>query len=121
MGPWDARSPRVRIVQRPEGEAPEWVRDAWIGLELPLVHPDAMDSRGFGAVTGPKTAISEWVQCLLGRSKVVSGYVVPAYEAVELLSCRSPEAAAWWRSEAKLFVGKGRNLMFDAPACERLD
>ena len=29
---------RIKIIKRPAGEAPEWVRDAWIGLELIAVN-----------------------------------------------------------------------------------
>jgi hypothetical protein len=112
--------PSVRIVRRPDGEAPEWVRDAWIGLELPLACPEPITTRGFGAVTGPRNAVSELVQSLLGRWKPVSGYIVPAFEAVELLSRQSPEAAAWWRCQAKFLVSEGRTLLFDTPACERV-
>jgi hypothetical protein len=28
---------RIRIVSAPPGEAPQWVREQWIGCELPLV------------------------------------------------------------------------------------
>ena len=28
---------RVKIVRRPEGEAPKWVRDCWIGVELNVI------------------------------------------------------------------------------------
>jgi hypothetical protein len=120
-GPWDERISTVRIIARPEGEAPEWVRDAWIGLELPLVHAGAVETLGFGVLTGPKYRWVESLLCRLGRAQRVCGYVVPADEAVERLAGKSPEAARWWRENAARYTQPGAAFVFDVPACEPFD
>jgi hypothetical protein len=120
-GPWEASLGRIRIVRRPEGEAPEWVRDAWIGIELPLLHPAAIESRIVGGVlTMPKTRLGHWLSVLMGRSRVVSGYLVDANDAVRRLEGRNPTAAIWWRTNAAWCVQPGGQFIFDRPACERI-
>ena len=111
----------VRIIARPEGEAPEAVRDAWIGLELPLLYAQPVETLGFGVLTGPKYRWLENLLCRLGRAQRISGYVVPADEAVERLAGKDPEAARWWRENAARYIQPGASFVFDEPACEPLD
>jgi len=120
MKPWDWRRYRVRIVQRPEGEAPQWVRDAWIGLELPLLDKAPVTTVGFGVLTGPKSRFMEWWRCLLRRYVVVTGYEVESATAIRLLAEVRPDAADWWKRRTPRFLAPGAVFVFDAPACERL-
>ncbi|RZJ21800.1 MAG: hypothetical protein EON85_15385 [Brevundimonas sp.] len=108
----------IRIVARPDGEAPEAIRDAWIGLELPLVHPEPINTLGFGVLTGPKYRWLEILLCHLGRAQKVSGYVVPADEAIQRLAAKDPAAAMWWKTNAARYITPGAHLVFDLPACE---
>jgi len=110
----------IRIVRRPEGEAPEWVRDAWIGVEIPLLCPEPVSTFGFGVVSGPKHIVLDWLLSLIGRAKPVAGFVVAADAAVACLAEREPAAANWWRTEASYSVRPGARFIFDAPACERI-
>jgi hypothetical protein len=109
---------KVRIVQAPIGEAPEWVREAWVGLELPLAHPEEVAVETGGVLTGPRTWLGGWWARLTGRLEVVSGYVVKADRAIDLLGRSRPEAAAWWRAHAPEFCRSGAEFIFDSPACE---
>src|SRR5512140_2697360 len=47
--------PRVRIVGVPPGDAPAWVRQEWVGLELPLAQSsaEAIHARTAGVLSGP--------------------------------------------------------------------
>jgi len=117
-GPWDQPPLKVRIVQRPQGEAPEWVRDAWIGLELGLLDPEPISTAGYGVLTGPGNLVLDWLWHFLGRSKKVEGYRVRADIAVELLSQSRPDAAKWWRDNAAYSVRRGAQFIFDTAACE---
>ncbi|GLK48704.1 hypothetical protein GCM10017620_16770 [Brevundimonas intermedia] len=119
MGPWDARRQTVRIVRRPDGEAPEWVRDAWIGLVLPLARDDAVTTAGFGVRTLPKGRVMTWWRCVTRQYEVVTGYLVESSEAIRILGETRPEAADWWRSHTPVFTKPGQMFIFDAPACER--
>jgi len=69
----------IRIISIPGGEAPEWVRECWMGLELPYVEE-------------AKTVRSDV------SAKKVEGefYCVDVREALNTLTNRSPEAAQWY-------------------------
>ena len=87
---------RIRIRSTPPGEAPEHIRAAWVGLELPLAPnaPGLHSVLGFGVLSAPKSAIGQWFALLLGRWQRETGYIVEADQAVDLLAAKSPEAAA---------------------------
>src|SRR5438045_781095 len=68
----------IRIVKRPDGEAPEEVRDAWIGLLLPVLprFSRMVARRGVGVHSGPRSYLGMWFAALVGRGKPMRGYVV---------------------------------------------
>lgn len=78
--------PKIRIIKRPEGEAPEAVRDAWIGVEIPCIYcfsrptPDVLV---VGAVTGAKRDFCP-------------SYAVFQIVALTLLGEVRPDAQKWW-------------------------
>ena len=77
---------KIKIFRTPEGEAPEWVRCAWVGLELPCEsHVGINDTDERGAVSGEKTTYNRY------------GYSVPQKEALEILADHNLEAANWWK------------------------
>jgi hypothetical protein len=97
---------RVRIIATPPGEAPEPVRKAWVGLELPVADgrdgPAPLDAAG--VLSGE-------------RVEPVEGYEVDGAAAVDLLAAKAPEAAAWWRANAPACVTGGGRLVFPADVC----
>lgn len=110
----------VRIVRRPIGEAPDWVRDAWIGSDLPLALSRERRWLAFGVLTMPKTRLRQGWALLTGRGVKLSGYLVNASAAVEILEDVRPDAAAWWREHTpEMLDGKGR-FVFDTDACARV-
>jgi hypothetical protein len=111
--------PSVRIIAVPPGEAPLWVREKWVGLELPLIRwLSARTFTGFGAVSRPRTWLTQLWALLRGRSERVYGFSVDASRAVDILDRSSPEAAAWWRENAAELILPKRILIFHAEACE---
>jgi hypothetical protein len=97
------RSPVVylRIHSTPPGEAPEEIRRAWVGTELPLPAVEAEP--------GPLQTVG-----VLNQEDpiVMTGYAVDGRAAVAALARRSPEAAAWWRQNAPHVVASGYRLFF---------
>lgn len=83
----------MKVTSTPSGEAPEWVRRAWIGLILPLATgfsaPSSIPVRG--AVSGN----------LLGQGSV---YTVPAKVAIDILDMSQPKAANWWKNNTKWYT-----------------
>ena len=111
----------VRIVAIPHGEPPLWVREKWVGLELPLAR--GLSARGYygiGVVSGPRTCLGQILAILLGRAERIMGYPVYADRAIDVLAKSSPEAAAWWRENAAEVVAPGRFLLFRTHECEVL-
>jgi len=110
----------IRIVGVPPGEAPLWVREKWLGLELPLAgFPSPGEYLTLG-LSGPRTRLGQLWAIVRGRASRVSGYPVDGSRAVEILEKANPEAAAWWQEHASQFVTPNRYLIFHEEVCERI-
>lgn len=116
----------VRIVERPSDEAPDDVRDAWIGLSLPVLqrYSRAVERRGFGVLSGPRNRLEAWVKSqaivikkLVGNSPRARCYMVDTTAAVDLLEKENPMAAAWWRTNATHLFKPGFCLLFEEECC----
>lgn len=107
------RSPsrlRIRIIATPPGEAPEEIRRAWVGMELPLAREESRPRKlnTVGVLSHYETATT-------------LGYIVDGRTAVDLLASHEPHAAEWWRENAPHVVAFGYQLIFPAEVCERMD
>jgi hypothetical protein len=100
---------RVRIVSTPDGEAPLWVREAWVGLELPVANGQRGPCRqpAFGALSND-------------REGFLTGFAVDGRRAVQLLAARSPEAADWWWRNAGHVASGGYQFVFPVEACDEV-
>jgi hypothetical protein len=100
---------RIRIINTPPGDAPEEIRQAWVGLELPLAPgehgPRAMDTAG---------VVSQL------PAGVRMGYAVEGRVAVDLLASHAPAAAAWWRTHTPEVLASTYWLVFPAETCEKV-
>lgn len=112
---------RIKIVRRPIGEAPEWVRDAWIGVTFPTAQDSAKNWKGFGVLSMPSSALLRVWKMVTGRTTRVTGFIVNAQTAVDLLAVTRPAAAEWWRNNAPELLDGKQRLVFDAEACEVLE
>ena len=109
---------RIKIIKRPAGEAPEWVRDAWIGLELIAVNNAPAKTYGFGVVSGPKSRLGQIFGLITGRAVRYDGFAVRSAQAIALLSAQNIEAANWWRENCPEFTRPEGGLLFQADECE---
>ncbi len=100
---------QIRIVTTPPGEAPQSVREAWIGLELPLAK--SRDQGKKLAVMG----VRSW------EGIFMTGYAVDGRVALERLAASSPAAAAWWRKNVPHVLKSGFQFVFPVENCVRLD
>ena len=119
-----AQQPRyIRVVRVPPGEAPLWVREKWVGLELPL----ARGERGprhmltSGVVSGPRNRFAALWRRLLGRLPDKAGYAVYVIDALAVLEKTAPEAVEWWRTNSPHLVNRKRKFLFQQAACEMVD
>jgi hypothetical protein len=111
----------IRILAAPPGEAPDEIREAWIGMVLPVVPGHLRPIRGqqFGVVTGPKTPLMLRVATFLRLGRSVSAtYHVDAKTALRLLADHAPLAEAWWRSNTPHLYREGMVLGFAEYVCE---
>jgi hypothetical protein len=96
----------VRVTSVPEGEAPEWVRQAWVGLVLP-----AVDRR---PVPG--------IEVLSERQSVAPAYQVKTLIALTLLEIGERTAAAdWWREHTTEANDPTQHFLFSPDCCTQLD
>lgn len=112
----------VKIVAIPPGEASEHIREAWVGLVLPLVVPSVKSVWVVGGVlTSPKTYWGQWLRFLFGNRRREAGYVVNVATAIALLERANPSAAAWWRKNTPELLAPNRNFIFAIEACEETE
>jgi len=114
----DAQFVRIRIKSVPRGDAPVWVREKWVGVELES--PLGASPRMFPAagVLAPRSFLASFWRLLTGQTRRVTGYPVQVAGAMEALEKSSPQAAAWWRENTPDIISPSRLFVFDADACE---
>ena len=108
----------VRVVRMPLGDAPEWVREAWVGLSLPITGVGPRRWRAITAAGGPAT-IMDYVRArLTGRTTVIVGYEVNGKIAIERLGGLNAAAAAWWLEQSPAWAAGTVSFLFDTNSCE---
>ena len=113
----------LKITSTPPGDAPDWVREKWVGLSLPLADEEgvAHTSETFSVLLShPKTRIGYYWGRLRGRIKKQTGYIVYSAVAIEVLDQSSPDAAAWWRSNVPWVDQPGATFLFQE-GCGHVD
>lgn len=93
---------KIKIIKPPRGEEPDWVNQAWVGLEIPVM-------KGNYEQKGGQEVIS-------GAYREYDNYIVPLELALAILKEKNPEAEKWWRENAKLAGVFG--IGFDQDVCE---
>ena len=110
----------IRIKSVPPGEAPLAVREAWVGLELPLSRSKPHRYFGTGVLSGPRSTIQALIHLFTFRLKVHTGFVVPSLAAIEILEKSNPDAARWWRENAPHTIQPRRHFLFTPECSERV-
>jgi hypothetical protein len=100
-----SKNSSVKIVATPGGEAPLDVREAWVGLTLPLSDPTPQTFEPMGVLTHT-------------RQPPRVGYQVEGWRAVNVLAKKAPWAAAWWREKAPHVLAPCYQLIFSADVCK---
>ena len=92
---------KIRIISRPDGGAPEGIRDQWIGLVMPA------------RITDSRLADVMTLRRVTDR---VGGYAVPWEAAMDALGKKDPSARKWW--EGLNAVHHFPELIFTSNCCE---
>jgi hypothetical protein len=113
---------RIRILKPPPGEAPEHVRQAWLGLVLPVVARCRGPARvvAFGVLSGPRNWVHGLLQAILGRAPQEVGYCVYCTVAIDILRAACPDAADWWSRNTPHLLKRGYFFVFPPESCEEL-
>ena len=112
----------VRIVAVPPGEAPLWVREKWVGLDLPVArYSGRRKFLAMGVLSLPHSVLAQWLAVFRGRAELIAGYAVEALPAVNILGLAHPEAATWWRENTPHLIAPRRYLVFHEEVCRVAD
>lgn len=112
---------KVRITATPPGEAPQEVREAWVGLELPIALGTVAGRHlalTSGVLSAPRSFWERLFHFFTGQMRVKLGYPVVAKEAVDLLALTRPDAAMWWRSNCAPMLDGKRLFLFPSHVCQ---
>lgn len=113
-----AKPTRIRITSVPPGDAPLWVREKWVGVELTSVLGASSNIFPAAGVLAPPSFFASLWRLITGQSRKVNGYPVRVTSAIEELDKACPEAAMWWRENTPQLLSPSRLFVFDAKACE---
>lgn len=111
----------IRIIATPPGQAPLWVREMWVGLELPLAkrYPQQrVRSLSSGVLDGPPTFLGFLGRLFRGRVSVTKGFAVDSAVAIAVLETKHPDAASWWKTNTPRLLEANRCLMFQNDVCQ---
>jgi len=109
----------IEIVAIPEGEAPLWVRQSWLGIRMPLLKSGIRKTHTSGVLTGPKTFLKALGAILIKKTSLQEGYLVRSAVAIRELEKHNIKAAEWWRNNTD-FHKEGRVFMFQVYACKEV-
>ena len=96
-----------------------WVREAWVGIVLPLSPRHRHGAwRTIGVLTGPRSRLGTLWAFLAGRMERITGYAVEVDEAISELERHRPKTAQWWRDNGAHLLGGETMLIFDEDSCQ---
>lgn len=99
----------IRVVSAPQGEAPKWVNQAWVGLVLNIDRRCNLGRHTVGALGGEPSIV------------LADGRPVTVEEGLRALRESGPEgerAAEWWETESHLPHCDDPKFFFARDCCE---
>jgi len=120
MNYFDAPSTNVslvlRIIATPLGDAPQWVREAWVGVVIPLLD-DVTTAQDIPVISVYDTVQHSAMPPQSGSTDVPHatwrGYTVLAIDAFEALQVLRPDAAEWWFDNLPHLLQPDQHFVFD--------
>jgi hypothetical protein len=111
----------IRIVDVPDGEVPEEIRRAWVGLVLPLADghpPKPKATHTFGVLS---YRWKKWLPRRRAKYPVAENFIVPGIAAIQVLKKSDRYAAEWWIKNTPYFLQPSFGLGLQPHVCEFLD
>jgi hypothetical protein len=115
----------IRIQSIPPGVAPKDIREAWVGLVLPLADVGAKQPATctVHSVLPNKNSILFRLARKFRKEldeQPIRGYVVNALDAIQILQSKNSDAVKWWRKNAPHMLKPGKHFVFPAACCIEL-
>ena len=109
----------IEIHSVPQGKNPLWVREAWVGLQLPSL--DDAPIKVPVADAGSRPSLRALFRSLKdGPSVPIQerfGYSVNARVAVGIVSLTNEDAAKWWLENVPQIMRVDMPLLFETSCC----
>ena len=98
------------VVKAPEGGSPQWVRDAWVGVQFQATQgaPVSMPTRSAGT-SSKQSDVTER-----------RGYPTNARDLLGLLALVSEDAARWYLQNAPAMTDPAQVFIFDETCCRAI-
>ncbi len=119
---------RIRIISVPPGEAPVEVREAWVGLTLPVAVPGQHAPQKFTVVGVRSDPYSLWSRLTAvfrtsaQGTEIWEGYPVEIMPAIWLLEQNGRmDAAMWWCKQTPHLLRTGQVVIFPTLCCELIE
>jgi hypothetical protein len=115
-------SKTIRIIATPPGQAPLWVREKWVGPELPLAPrlQRQVNVLSSGVLDGSPTFLGFLGRLFRGHVSVSKGFAVEIGPAIAILEVKHPDAANWWKTNTPHLIRNKRSLLFQKDVCEQI-
>ncbi len=107
------------VVSAPEGASPQWVRDAWVGVQFEALQgaPVSMPTQSAATRTGGLSRM------LAQRPSGVTerrGYPTKARDVLGLLALHNAEAARWYIDNAPQMLNPDQVFLFHERHCHAI-
>ena len=96
------------VIKAPDGTSPQWVRDAWVGVQFPALQGAPVSMQTMAAAES-KSQIAER-----------RGYQTKARDVLGLLALKNPRAAQWYIDNAAPMLNPDQLFLFDETCCKAI-
>jgi hypothetical protein len=107
----------IKVTDSPPGDAPEPVRQAWIGQILPLGPGETRSRKLLVRKCYQADTTADQLRHLLMRGRKKAHYLVLVDEALAILKKTAPAEANWWYENRPNLIGQAKWFAFAADAC----
>ena len=96
------------VIKAPDGTSPQWVRDAWVGVQFQALQGAPVSMQTMSAAES-KEQISER-----------RGYQAKGRDVLGLLALKDAEAAKWYIENAAQMLNPDQLFLFDETCCKAI-
>ena len=109
------------VVKAPDGASPQWVRDAWIGVQFQAQQgaPVSIQTRSAGTEAGGGSRLSPMRSSQSSVSER-RGYPANARDLLGLLALKNADAARWYLDYAPQMLDPRQVFVLDENCCHAI-